>query len=159
MSLKLTTGRFQNKGSIPDKYSKLGGNVSPELSWTGVPEGTVSLVLIMEDPDAPSGAFSHWLVYGIPPSATGLPEHLPQIPELPNGARQGLNGFGELGYGGPQPPTGSHRYFFRLYALDTNTDMPAGLTRQELKGAIEGHLIEQSEWMGRYGRRAGTRAA
>jgi Raf kinase inhibitor-like YbhB/YbcL family protein len=159
MSLRLTSHAFQNEGNIPDKHSKQGGNVSPHLSWTGVPEGTTSLVLIVDDPDAPSHPFVHWLVYGIAPNATELQEHLPATPELPNGARQGRNGFGGLGYGGPQPPSGTHRYFFHLYALDTDTDMPAGLSRQELDGAIEGHVIEEAQLMGRYKHRAGTRAA
>ncbi len=158
MSLRLTSRAFQNKGVIPDKYSKLGGNISPPLAWTGVPEGTTSLALIVDDPDAPSGLFVHWLVYNIQPGTTQLEEHQPATPELPNGARQGVNGFGDLSYGGPQPPSGTHRYFFHLYAVDTDVDVPAGLTRQELDGAIEGHIIEEAQLNGRYQHRA-SRAA
>jgi len=159
MSLRLTSRAFQNEGTIPDKYSKLGGNISPPLSWTGVPEGTTSLALIVDDPDAPGGAFVHWLVYGIPPGKTELPEHMLPTQQPRNGARQGLNGFGGVGYGGPQPPSGTHRYFFHLYALGTDTDMPAGLSRQELDGAIEGHVIEETRLMGRYKHHSAPRAA
>ena len=159
MSLRLTSRAFQNEGTIPDKCSKLDGNISPALSWTGVPEGTTSLALIVDDPDAPGGAFVHWLVYGIQTGTTELPEHVGPVKELRNGARQGVNGFGGLGYGGPQPPSGTHRYVFHLYALDTDTDMPAGLDRQELDGAIEGHVIEEAQLMGLYQHRAGPRPA
>lgn len=159
MSLQLTSRAFKNEGTIPDKYSKQGGNISPPLAWTGVPEDTRSLVLIVDDPDAPSGLFDHWLVYGITPETTALDENVSANPELTNGARQGQNGFGDVGYGGPQPPSGTHRYFFHLYALDTDSDMPAGLTRQELDGAIHGHIIEEAQLMGRYQHRKGTRAA
>jgi len=158
MSLRLTSRAFQNEGTIPDKYSKQDGNISPPLSWTGVPEGTVSLALIVDDPDAPSGVFVHWLVYGIPPGTTMLPEHVLPTQHPGNGARHGLNGFGAFGYGGPQPPSGTHRYIFHLYALDTDTDLPAGLSRQELDGAIEGHVIEEAQLIGRYQHRSGTGA-
>jgi Raf kinase inhibitor-like YbhB/YbcL family protein len=158
MSLRLTSRAFQNAGTIPDKYSKQGGNISPPLSWTGVPEGTASLALIVDDPDAPSGAFVHWLVYGIPPGTTELTEHQQPVKKIGNGAREGVNGFGGLGYGGPQPPSGTHHYIFHLYALDTDTDMPAGLSHQELDGAIEGHVIEEAQLMGRYQHRSGTGA-
>lgn len=150
MSLRLTSAAFQNNGAIPDKYSKQGGNASPPLSWTGVPEGTRSLVLVVDDPDAPHGPFVHWLVYGIPPGTAGLPEHLEPEKELGIGARQGINGFGDVGYGGPQPPSGTHRYIFHLYALDTDSDVPSVLTRQELDGAIEGHVIAEARLVGRY---------
>ncbi len=159
MSLTLKSPAFRNEGAIPEKHSKKGGNVSPALSWTGVPANTRSLVLIVDDPDAPAGLFTHWMIYGMKPEMTELPEHLPATGELPNGARQGINGFGEIGYGGPQPPSGTHRYFFHLYALDTDSDMPPGLTRQELDGAIVGHIIEQTQLMGRYQKCEKTRAA
>jgi Raf kinase inhibitor-like YbhB/YbcL family protein len=158
MSLKLTSRAFQNEGTIPDKHSRQGGNISPPLSWTAVPEGTTSLALIVDDPDAPSGEFVHCLVYGIPPGTTELPEHLLPTQEQRNGFRQGLNGFGTVGYAGPQPPSGTHRYFFHLYALDTDSDMPAGLSRQELDGVIEGHVIEEAQLMGRYEHRSGIPA-
>jgi Raf kinase inhibitor-like YbhB/YbcL family protein len=159
MPLKLITHAFANETPIPDVHSKKGGNVSPPLEWAGVPEETISLALIVDDPDAPKGLFTHWIVYGLKPNTTGLAEHQPATPELPNGARQGVNGFGESGYGGPQPPDGTHRYVFHLYALDTETDIPAGLTRQEISGVIEGHVIEEATMMGRYTNSEKTRAA
>ena len=158
MSLKLTSTAFRNQGEIPEKYSRKGGNVSPPLAWSGTPEDTISLVLIIDDPDAPAGRFVHWLLYNISPDIEELEEGQPNMRELPNGACQGINGFRELGYGGPQPPSGTHRYVFHLYALDTDTDIPAGLTRQELDGAIEGHVIEKAELIGLYSYRE-TRAA
>jgi Raf kinase inhibitor-like YbhB/YbcL family protein len=159
MSLKLTSHAFENGAVIPEKYSKQGGNFSPPLAWTGVPEGTRSLALIVDDPDAPSGVFVHWLLYGIDPRVTQLEEHLPATPQLPNGARQGRNGFGDLGYGGPQPPSGTHRYFFHLYALDTDSDVPGDFGRDELEGIIEGHIIEEAQLMGRYQHKEQTRGA
>ena len=115
--------------------------------------------MIVDDPDAPSGPFVHWLVYGIAPIVTELEQALPPLKELPNGARQGANGFDELGYGGPQPPSGTHRYVFHLYALDTDSTLPAGMTRQEMDGVIEGHIIEEAQLTGKYQHREQTRAA
>lgn len=159
MALKLTSPAFENGAAIPDIYSKDGGNVSPPLAWSGVPKDTRSLVLIMDDPDAPSGLFTHWIVYGIDPHTAALQEHTPHTGHLRNGARQGVNGFGETGYGGPKPPGGTHRYFFHLYALDTDTDVPTVLARQETDGLIEGHIIEEAVLMGRFTQRGKTRAA
>lgn len=159
MSLTLTSTAFENEAVIPARHSKKGGNISPALAWSGIPAETTTLVLILDDPDAPSGLFTHWIVYGIDPSSRELPEHQPSSGELPSGARQGLNGFGEIGYGGPQPPSGTHRYFFHLFALDTDTELPPGLTRQEIDGAIQGHIIEEATLMGRYKSAENTRAA
>ena len=150
MSLKLTTTAFPAEGPIPAKYSKKGGNISPPLAWTGVPQGAKSLALIVDDPDAPSGLFVHWVIYGIPPGSTGLKEHQPASPTLPDGSRQGRNGFGEIGYGGPQPPSGKHRYFFHLYALDIAPNLEAGADRQQLDRLIQGHILEQSDIMGTF---------
>ena len=150
MSLRLTSRAFQNESVIPDKYSKRGGNISPPLAWSGVPDKTKSLALIVDDPDAPSGLFVHWLLYEIPPGTKELDEGLPVTPILPGGARQGRNGFGEVGYGGPQPPSGTHRYFFHLYALDTNLELAADASREELDRAIQGHILEEVQLMGRY---------
>jgi Raf kinase inhibitor-like YbhB/YbcL family protein len=158
MSLKLTSGAFNQAGRIPEKYSKQGGNISPPLEWDGVRNSGKSLVLIVDDPDAPSGTFVHWLLYAIPASVHELKEGIPTTPDLPGGMRQGRNGFGEIGYGGPQPPTGIHRYFFRLYELDTEIDLPPGASRQELERAMHGHIIQQTELMGRYEHR-NSRAA
>jgi hypothetical protein len=158
MSMKLTSSAFPDGGLIPDKYSKDGGNISPPLSWTGVPNATKSLALIMDDPDAPSGTFVHWLVYGIPRTVKELQEGLPPTPTLANGARQGRNGFGDLGYGGPQPPSGTHRYIFHLYALDIELDLPAGASREELQRAINDDIIEEAQLMGRYPHHRGWRS-
>lgn len=159
MKLTLTSSAFQNEGKIPTQYARKTGNVSPPLAWTGVPEGTRSLALIVDDPDAPSGVFVHWLLYGIPPNVTSLRENQALTPELRNGARQGVNGYGELGYGGPQPPSGTHRYFFHLYAVDTELDYPAGLSRQELDGAIQGHILAEAVLMGKYAQAEKARTA
>jgi Raf kinase inhibitor-like YbhB/YbcL family protein len=150
MSLILASNAFKNEGWIPEKYSKRSGNISPHLMWTGVPEETISLALIVDDPDAPSGVFTHWLLYSLPPADGELREHQPHTPELPSGARQGLNDYGQTGYSGPQPPSGMHRYFFHLYALDTNSDVTPGLNRLELDGVIHGHILEEAQLMGRY---------
>jgi Raf kinase inhibitor-like YbhB/YbcL family protein len=160
MALTLTSRGFQQEGMIPEKYSKEGGNISPPLAWRDVPEGTKSLALIVDDPDAPSGVFVHWLVYAIPPSTTELEEDIPVTGTVAGGARQGRNGFGEIGYGGPQPPSGTHRYYFHLYALDYDPSLPAAASREEVDRAIQGHVIEEAELMGRYQHpEPGTRAA
>jgi Raf kinase inhibitor-like YbhB/YbcL family protein len=158
MSLKLTSGAFNHGGPIPDQFSKKGGNNSPPLEWHGVPPGTQSLALIVDDPDAPSGTFVHWLLYDIPPSLSELKEGVIAAPHLPGGLRQGRNGFGAVGYGGPQPPSGTHRYFFRLYAVDTELDLEPGANREQLEQALRGHILEQTELMGRFESRS-SRAA
>jgi len=150
MSLKLTTTAFEHEGVIPDKYSKDGKNLSPPLSWTGVPAGTKSLALIVDDPDAPSGVFVHWLVYGIPSGTSGLEEGRPATETLAGGIRQGRNGFGELGYGGPQPPSGTHRYVFHLFALDQEPDLSSGVSRRQVDGALKGHVLAEAQLVGKY---------
>lgn len=150
MSLKLTSPAFQHEGLIPHRYSKDGGNISPPLAWTDVPQETKSLALILDDPDAPSGMFVHWLVYNIPPASAELAEDLPATPSLPGDILQGSNGFGDLGYGGPKPPSGTHRYFFHLYALDIKLKLPSGASREELDRALQGHILEEAQLMGRY---------
>jgi len=158
MRLTLTSGAFNHGGKIPDRYSRSGGDISPPLEWDGVSDACKCLVLIVDDPDAPSSTFVHWLLYRIPLSLHELKEGLPHTPELPNGMRQGLNGFGDIGYGGPEPPSGTHRYFFKLYLLDTDIDLHPGATREELERAIKGHILEQAELMGRFENR-NSRAA
>jgi Raf kinase inhibitor-like YbhB/YbcL family protein len=159
MALKLSSSAFENEGTIPEKHSKLGGNISPTLSWSGVPKKTIHLALIMDGPDAPGRVFVHWLVYGLSPKTKKLEEGQPPVRNLPNGAHQGVNDFLEVGYGGPQPPSGTHRYFFHLYALDTDMYIPIDLTRQELDGAIEGHILEEAQLMGRYQSKEKSRGA
>ena len=160
MTLKLTSRAFEHESLIPDKYSKDGGNISPPLTWSDTPHDTRSLALIVDDPDAPSGTFTHWLMYGIPPTTMELEEDFRARGSLAHNIRQGRNDFGELGYGGPQPPSGTHRYFFHLYALDTDLELTEGATRKELDQAIEGHVLEEAGLMGRYQHhKPGSRAA
>ncbi len=150
--MKLESAAFNNNGVIPDKFSHEHGNVSPPLAWNGVPQRAKSLALIVDDPDAPSGQFVHWLVYDIPPDVTRLPEGAGSG-KMTGGARQGRNGFGEIGWDGPQPPSGTHRYVFHLYALDSKIGAPPGASRSELDRAIRGHVIAECELTGKYSHR------
>jgi Raf kinase inhibitor-like YbhB/YbcL family protein len=147
MGLSLTSSAFQHGAEIPARHTCDGEDLSPALVWSGVPDGTRSLALLVEDPDAPSGTFTHWLVWGIDPAAEALGEGEAAPVE-------GSNGFGTAGYRGPCPPPGHgpHRYFFRLYALDVEVDLPAGASRAELEGALEGHVLAGAELIGRYER-------
>ena len=152
MALQLTSSAFSEGGMIPSQYSCDGPDVSPDLSWEGVPAGTVSLALICDDPDAPVGTWVHWVLYNIPPGEAGLAADIAPEANLPNGARHGTNDFGRLGYGGPCPPGGTHRYFFKLYALDTELDLVAGATKAQVEAAMEGHILDQAQLMGKYKR-------
>jgi len=152
MSFTIKTTAFPSSGTIPQKYTCDGLDVSPELSWSGAPPGTQSFALIADDPDAPVGTWTHWIIWDIPPG-TGLPESVAKTEILKDGARQGKNDFKRIGYGGPCPPPGKpHRYFFKLYALDIKLDVKAGASRKELESAMKGHVLSQAELMGRYGR-------
>ena len=146
--MKITSPSFQEGGSIPEKFSKNGQNVSPELRIEGVPAEAMSLALIVDDPDAPVGLFTHWLVWTIDPKITQIAEG-----RAPSGAVQGKNDFGEIGYGGPQPPSGTHRYYFKVFALDRRLDLKPGAKRREVDAAMKGHVIGQGELMGRYSTR------
>ncbi|MCD6291234.1 MAG: YbhB/YbcL family Raf kinase inhibitor-like protein [Anaerolineae bacterium] len=136
--------------SIPRKYTCQGDDVSPPLQWDTPPQGTQSLALIMDDPDAPGKTWVHWVLFDIPGSARSLPEAIPSTPELPDGSQHGRNSWGRLGYGGPCPPSGTHRYFFRLYALDTRLNLSPGVTEKQLRQAMQGHILAQAELMGTY---------
>lgn len=146
--MKITSPSFQEGGSIPEKFSKNGQNVSPELWIEGAPAEAKSLALIVDDPDAPVGLFTHWLVWNIDPKITQLAEG-----SAPSGAVQGKNDFGEIGYGGPQPPSGTHRYYFKVFALDRRLDLKPGAKRREVDAAIKGHVIGQGELLGRYSKK------
>jgi len=137
---------------IPEKYTCDGSDISPPLSWSGVPDNTQSIALISDDPDAPMGTWVHWVLFNIPPDVDTLPENIPQEEELENGAKQGITDFFRIGYGGPCPPGGTHRYYFKLYALDTMLDAEAGITKKELLELMEGHILAQGQLMGRYQR-------
>lgn len=151
--MEITSSAFIHHDLIPSKYTCDGENVSPPLNWNGIPEGTKSIALISDDPDAPVGTWVHWVIYNIPPDNKKLQEGIQPIKELPNGALQGTNDFKKIGYGGPCPPSGTHRYFFKLYALDTIIKLESGATKKELESAMKGHIIEQAEFVGKYKRK------
>lgn len=151
-TLALTSPAFANGGEIPRKYTCDGEDVSPPLEWGAPPQGTQSLALIMDDPDAPAGTWDHWLLYNLPPDARGLSEGVAPDAVRPDGSRHGKNSWGNLGYGGACPPSGRHRYFFRLYALDIALDLPTGASKAQLLAAMAGHILAQGELMGTYRR-------
>jgi Raf kinase inhibitor-like YbhB/YbcL family protein len=157
MDIQVLSTAFREGEMIPIQYTCDGINVSPPLRWGGIPKDTRSLALICEDPDAPSGVFIHWVLFNLPPIVSNLSEAVPATETLEeSGALQGRNGFGEIRYGGPCPPPGKpHRYFFRLYALDSKLEIPPGSTRQELGRAMEGHTLVEGHLMGTYQRKAG----
>lgn len=145
---------FSPDGEIPVKHTCDGPDLSPPLRWTDPPAGTRGFALIGDDPDAPGGTWVHWVLYGIPPTVRELPEGVPARDTIAGIGRQGANDFRRVGYGGPCPPRGpTHRYFFRLYALDVQTALPAGKVKADLLQAIQGHVLGRAELMGRYRRR------
>ncbi len=150
--MRLSSSAFEDGGYIPPKYTCDGEDVSIPLEFDDIPEEAQSLALIMDDPDAPGGTFVHWIVYNIPPMPGVLPEAVPNEPYLSEGIRQGVNSFGKIGYGGPCPPGGAHRYMFKLYAVDMPFDLEAGLSKHELLSAMDGHLISGAGLMGIYER-------
>jgi Raf kinase inhibitor-like YbhB/YbcL family protein len=152
MTFEMTSAAFAHEESIPVKYSCDGEDISPPLGWGDPPEGTRSLALICDDPDAPVGTWVHWVLYNLPVENRSLPEAVPPDAELADGSRHGQNSWRQLGYGGPCPPSGTHRYFFKLYALDTNLDLAAGANKAQLLEAMEGHILGQAELMGTYSR-------
>jgi Raf kinase inhibitor-like YbhB/YbcL family protein len=145
--MKITSSAFQEGGNIPSKFSCDGADTSPPLQIADVPSGAKSLVLIVDDPDAPSGLFTHWTAWNISPQTSTIAEGSP-----PKGV-QGTNDFGKSGYGGPCPPSGTHRYYFKIFALDRELDLPSGAKRGQLDAAMKGHVIAQGELMGRYSRK------
>ncbi len=152
MTLQITSTAFSEGGMIPKRYTCDETDVSPDLSWSGVPEETKSLALICDDPDAPVGTWVHWVLFNIPAGENGIqPEVAPEA-TLPNGAKHGTNDFRRLGYGGPCPPGGTHRYFFKLYALDTVLSLESGATKAQLEDAMRGHILAEAQLMGKYKR-------
>lgn len=152
MEIKITSSAFEQGGLIPAKYTCDGDDISPPLQWKAVPEGTKSIALISDDPDAPVGTWVHWVLFNLPADARELSENIPPEKVLPNGARQGVSDFGRIGYGGPCPPSGTHRYFFKIYALDTEIDLAAGATKGQLLETMEGHILGQGQLIGKYKR-------
>ncbi len=151
--MQILSGAFNEGDTIPKKHTCDGEDVSPLLSWSDVPDGSKGLVLICDDPDAPVGTWVHWVLFGITPDTTELPEGVPDGERVLSGAMHGCNSWGNLGYGGPCPPAGPpHRYFFKLYAVDIEPVLSPGATAAEVMVAIEGHILAEGRLMGRYGR-------
>ena len=146
-TMKLASSAFEKGQMIPDKYTCDGVNVNPPLSISDISSNTASLVLIMDDPDAPAGTWVHWVVANIDPKAAEIVEN-----SVPMGAIEAITSFGKVGYGGPCPPQGTHRYFFKLYALDVKLDLPRSSTLADVEGAMTGHILGQSELVGLYKR-------
>jgi Raf kinase inhibitor-like YbhB/YbcL family protein len=151
-TLEIKSSAFKPGETIPKKYTCDGDDISPQISWGKTPDGTKELVLICDDPDAPMGTWVHWVLYGIQPSVNVLAENLTKTDTI-GAIKQGKNSFGKIGYGGPCPPKGSvHRYFFKLFAIDTPLDLKPGATKEAVTKAMEGHILARGELMGRYGR-------
>ncbi|HVZ79351.1 MAG TPA: YbhB/YbcL family Raf kinase inhibitor-like protein [bacterium] len=157
-NLHLQSSTFKDGGFLPAKCSRAGGNQSPELTWTGVPPKTQCFAIIVDDPDASIPAFVHWVIYNIPAKPTDptsntyeLLEDFPRDEKTNAGILQGANGFQDIGYDGPAPPSGTHRYYFKLYALDAPVRLPAGETAAQLMKAIHGHVLGWTQIMGQYG--------
>jgi len=152
MDVKVSCAAFKEEGMIPGKYTCDEDDVSPPLAWDSIPEGTKMLALICDDPDAPMGTWVHWVLFNLPGDISDLPENIPPERELESGAKQGTNDFGRIGYGGPCPPGGTHRYYFKLYALDAELDLEAGAKKPQLLEAMEGHILAEGQLMGKYSR-------
>ena len=151
MGITLTSAAFTPDKPIPVKYTGQGENVSPNLSWKDTPDGLVSFALICDDPDAPSGTWVHWTMWNIPATSTGLAQGVPTNASLPDGSVQGATSAGTSGYHGPMPPRGNtHRYYFRIYALDTMLSLPTSANRAQLDAAMRGHVLSQGQLMGTY---------
>ncbi len=152
MSFEVTSPVFAHAQPIPARYSCDGEDISPPLAWGDPPEETLSFALISDDPDAPVGTWVHWVLYNLPAEGRALTEAVPPDAELADGSRHGQNSWRRLGYGGPCPPSGTHRYFFKLYALDTVLELAPGASKQQLLEAMQGHVLSQAELMGVYSR-------
>jgi Raf kinase inhibitor-like YbhB/YbcL family protein len=147
VKMKITSSAFQEGGNIPSKFTCDGGDSSPPLQIAEIPSGAKSMVLVVDDPDAPSGLFTHWIVWNISPQTNAIAEG-----GAPKGV-QGTSDFGKSGYGGPCPPSGTHRYYFKIFALDRELNLPSGTKRNQLDAAMKGHVVAQGELMGRYSRK------
>ncbi|HAL44626.1 MAG TPA: YbhB/YbcL family Raf kinase inhibitor-like protein [Phycisphaerales bacterium] len=152
IKIDLNSTAFQEGQIIPLKYTCDGQNYSPPLQWGELPTGTQSIALISDDPDAPAGTWVHWLIWNIPAKRTELEENIPKIKELPDGVMQGVNSNGTIGYTGPCPPSGTHRYYFKLFALDTMLQLPDSVSKAILVDAMNGHVLGEGSLMGKYSR-------
>jgi len=150
MTLELTSTAFSEGQPIPARYTCTGEDISPPLAWRGAPPGTQSFALIMDDPDAPGRTWVHWVVFNLPADAAALPAAIRSDDDLPGAAAHGQNSWRRSDYGGPCPPSGTHRYFFKLYALDTTLDLTPGATRQQVLDALSGHVLAEGQAMGTY---------
>lgn len=150
--MKLTSSAFSEDAMIPVKYTCDGQDISPPLAWTDVPSGARSLALICDDPDAPAGTWVHWVAFNLAPDMTGLPESVPPEKTPKAGGVQGTNSWRRIGYGGPCPPGGTHRYFFKLYALDNTLSLASNATARDVQAAMKGHILAEAQLMGRYKR-------
>lgn len=148
--LQITSSAFKEGEMIPKKYSGYGENISPDISWSKPPIGTRCMAIICEDPDAPIGIWTHWVIFNIPHKSGGLPEGIPPREALPDGTIQGMNDFRKIGYDGAHPPFGTHRYYFKVYALDTRLNIAENVTRDELLKAMKGNILAEGSLMGRY---------
>jgi len=149
--MQLASAVFHQGAEIPSYYTSEGENVSPELSWSDAPANTKSFVLVMHDPDAPRpGGFTHWVLYNIPAITLHVEDKVPNQESVPGLGIQGKNDSGRIGYIGPAPPSGAHRYFFRLFAIDKMLELAPGATHKEVSAAIKGHILAQAELMGTY---------
>jgi Raf kinase inhibitor-like YbhB/YbcL family protein len=153
MAITVTSSAFQQGKAIPSQFTCDAADMSPPLAWQGIPDGAKSIVLISDDPDAPVGTWVHWVCYDIPPTVGSLSQNILKVDTLPCGGKQGLTDFRSIGYGGPCPPSGTHRYFFKVYALDILLNLPAGKTKKEIQTAMKGHVLAQGELMGVYSRK------
>jgi Raf kinase inhibitor-like YbhB/YbcL family protein len=150
--MEIKSPAFNEGAIIPARYTCDDIDVSPPLVWSVVPAGTKTFALICDDPDAPGKVWVHWVLYNLPGNIRELSENVPKTESLTNGAQQGKTDFGSIGYGGPCPPGGTHRYYFRIYALDSELDPKPGITKKELLKAMEGHILAEGQLMGRYRR-------
>jgi Raf kinase inhibitor-like YbhB/YbcL family protein len=148
--MKLSSSAFSEGALIPTQYTCTGNDFSPPLTWSDVPAGTKSLALIADDPDAPIGTWVHWVAFNLPVTAGGLPEGIRTEKQLASGGIQGTNSWKRTGYGGPCPPSGTHRYFFKLYALDTTLSLGNNATAKEVQAAMKGHILAEAQLMGRF---------
>ncbi|MFH1052352.1 MAG: YbhB/YbcL family Raf kinase inhibitor-like protein [bacterium] len=153
MDIKVTSTAFKDGEMIPSKYTCDGENISPQIAWTNYPKRTETFVLIADDPDAPMGTWVHWVVYNIPTDDLEFKENFPKDEKFENGTMQGTTDFRRVGYGGPCPPSGTHRYFFKIYALDVKLNVKPGLTKKEILKEMEGHIIAEGQLMGKYKRK------
>ncbi|MFA4956101.1 MAG: YbhB/YbcL family Raf kinase inhibitor-like protein [Candidatus Methanoperedens sp.] len=152
-NISISAERFKDGETIPDIYTCKGKDISPTLSWKGIPVGTKSIALIMDDPDAPGGTFVHWVLYNVQPQTQKLPESMPFDKVLADGSIQGMTDFGRTGYGGPCPPPGkTHRYYFKIYALDSKITLVPGASKKQLENEMSGHILAKGEIVGIYKR-------